>query len=84
MPVALSSSWSCASAEPIANSAAGAAASLFLEVAADNAAARALYAEEGFCRVGQRRRYYPGGGDALVLRRMIDPPIIDPAEVTIS
>jgi ribosomal-protein-alanine N-acetyltransferase len=60
------------------------AASLFLEVAADNAAARALYADEGFCRVGQRLRYYPGGGDALVLRRMIDPPIIDPAEVTIS
>lgn len=45
---------------------------LFLEVAKDNAAARALYEREGFREVGRRRAYYPRGGasvDALVLRR---------------
>jgi len=63
-----------------ANEAAAAGAtSLFLEVADDNAAARALYAAEGFTEVGRRRRYYPGGGDALVLRRAIGR-----GEVTIS
>ncbi|MBV9782503.1 MAG: GNAT family N-acetyltransferase [Acidisphaera sp.] len=41
---------------------------MFLEVADDNRAARALYAACGFAEVGRRRRYYPGGGDALVLR----------------
>ena len=45
---------------------------LFLEVAADNAAAVALYVGEGFERAGLRRGYYarPGGQpqDALVLR----------------
>jgi ribosomal-protein-alanine N-acetyltransferase len=56
------------------------AASLFLEVAEGNAAARALYAAEGFCPVGRRRRYYPGGGDALVLRRMIAPGLLTPAK----
>ncbi|MGF1552403.1 MAG: GNAT family N-acetyltransferase [Paracoccaceae bacterium] len=48
------------------------AARLFLEVAADNAAARALYAGAGFAEIGTRRRYYtrPGGAvDALVLAR---------------
>lgn len=48
-------------------------ASLFLEVAADNAAARALYVAAGFAEVGRRRGYYAriGGAavDALVLRR---------------
>lgn len=42
---------------------------LFLEVAAANTSARALYAAAGFTQVGLRRRYYPGGIDALVLRR---------------
>ena len=46
---------------------------LFLEVAADNAAARALYAVAGFAEVGRRRGYYPRAdgpaADALVLRR---------------
>lgn len=45
---------------------------VFLEVAADNAAARALYARAGFGQVGLRRGYYAtahGRVDALVLRR---------------
>jgi ribosomal-protein-alanine N-acetyltransferase len=44
----------------------------FLEVAADNIAAIALYERAGFHRVGARAGYYsrPGGGvDALVMRR---------------
>jgi ribosomal-protein-alanine N-acetyltransferase len=49
------------------------AASVFLEVAADNAAAMALYAHFAFEEVGLRRAYYgrPGGRrvDALALRR---------------
>jgi len=46
---------------------------MFLEVAEGNAAARALYARAGFAEVGRRRRYYPDGGDALVLRRELNP-----------
>jgi ribosomal-protein-alanine N-acetyltransferase len=42
---------------------------IFLEVAADNAAAQALYCATGFTVVGRRPDYYPGGGDAVVLRR---------------
>ncbi len=41
---------------------------LFLEVAADNAAALALYRGAGFRPVGRRPAYYRDGGDALVLR----------------
>lgn len=47
-------------------------ASVFLEVDADNAAARRLYEGVGFRQVGLRRGYYsasPGAGTALVLRR---------------
>ncbi|ONG52734.1 ribosomal-protein-alanine N-acetyltransferase [Pseudoroseomonas deserti] len=44
------------------------AAALFLEVSAGNAAAQALYAAAGFAEVGRRKRYYPDGSDALVLR----------------
>jgi len=44
---------------------------LFLEVADDNAAARALYTRAGFVEVGRRRGYYArsegGAVDALVL-----------------
>lgn len=47
------------------------AASLFLEVAASNLAALALYRSAGFVEVGVRRRYYSNGGDALVLRAII-------------
>jgi ribosomal-protein-alanine N-acetyltransferase len=50
---------------------AGGAGRLFLEVAEDNLAARALYARAGFTEAGRRRGYYarPGGpaADALVL-----------------
>ncbi len=42
---------------------------LFLEVAADNVAARALYAAAGFRPLGRRRHYYPDGGDALTMAR---------------
>ncbi len=47
---------------------------VFLEVADDNAAARALYAGNGFIQIGRRRNYYRravGRVDALVLRREI-------------
>ena len=47
---------------------------LFLEVAADNWAARALYLGAGFAQIGRRANYYrrPGGGvAALVLARDI-------------
>ena len=44
---------------------------IFLEVAADNAAAQALYAGTGFTVVGPRAGYYPAGGDAIVLRRLL-------------
>lgn len=47
----------------------------FLEVAADNAPALALYRSAGWDEAGRRRRYYPrpGGGaaDALVLVRAL-------------
>ncbi len=41
---------------------------MFLEVASLNAPARMLYERAGFAEVGRRRRYYPSGDDALVLR----------------
>jgi ribosomal-protein-alanine N-acetyltransferase len=53
------------------------AATVFLEVAADNAAAIALYTALGFAKVGQRRAYYDRANgpavDALVLRRTLIP-----------
>ncbi|WP_431272740.1 hypothetical protein [Dankookia sp. P2] len=45
---------------------------MFLEVAAGNAAARGLYQGLGFAEVSRRRRYYPDGSDALVMRRDLD------------
>lgn len=50
-----------------------AAAAMFLEVAAPNRAAAALYGAEGFVEIGRRRRYYPDGADARVLRRALSP-----------
>ena len=52
----------------MAESAARGARAMFLEVAPTNLAAWALYERAGFIQVGQRSGYYPGGGDALVLR----------------
>lgn len=54
--------------------------SAFLEVAAGNAAARALYAQAGFVESGRRRGYYHGPGgtdDAVVMRCALDgaPPV---------
>lgn len=45
------------------------AAAVFLEVAADNAAAIRLYRATGWSQVGQRRNYYAPGLDALVMRQ---------------
>jgi ribosomal-protein-alanine N-acetyltransferase len=47
---------------------AGGATALFLEVAATNAGALALYRRAGFIEVGLRRRYYADGSDGIVLR----------------
>jgi len=51
---------------------------LFLEVAADNAAALALYASAGYRRAGRRRGYYraPDGKrlDALLLQKALSRP----------
>ncbi len=44
---------------------------MFLEVSEANGPARALYARAGFTEAGRRRRYYPDGSDALVLRRAL-------------
>jgi len=52
----------------MAGAAARGAHGMFLEVAVTNLAARGLYERHGFVKVGERPRYYPGGGDALVLR----------------
>lgn len=38
-----------------------------LEVRASNGAARALYGGYGFEEVGERRRYYPDGEDAVIM-----------------
>jgi ribosomal-protein-alanine N-acetyltransferase len=55
--------------------AAGVAEVMFLEVAADNAAAIALYEAAGFALAGRRRAYYDRAGDAamdaLVLRKAL-------------
>ena len=53
------------------------ASAISLEVAEDNAAARALYAKLGFAPAGRRSAYYrraEGGVDALVLRRALPLP----------
>lgn len=45
---------------------------VFLEVRADNPAAHALYEGLGFADLARRARYYPGGVDAIVMRRGFD------------
>ena len=47
------------------------AAALFLEVAQGNVPALAAYDALQFAAVGRRPAYYPGGADALVLRRSL-------------
>ena len=48
------------------------AASVMLEVRADNAAALALYEGSGYAVLSTRRRYYqPGDVDALVMRKLL-------------
>ena len=59
----------------LAGAAARGAATMFLEVAAGNLPALALYAALGFAPVGRRRDYYGAGRDAQVLRRNIDAPV---------
>lgn len=49
----------------------GATQRVFLEVAADNAAALALYARKGFTPCGRRPGYYAGGTDAVVMERKL-------------
>ena len=43
-------------------------AALLLEVATSNSAALGLYRRERFVEIGRRRRYYPDGSDAMVMR----------------
>lgn len=45
--------------------------SMLLEVRADNEAAQHLYQAHGFERLSTRRRYYPDGADAFILRLLL-------------
>ena len=58
-------------AQLAAEAAARGASSLMLEVRASNAAARRLYARHGFEELHVRRRYYPGGEDAVIMRKAL-------------
>ena len=49
----------------------GGAEAMMLEVRADNTPARALYDRRGYAVLSTRRRYYPGGVDALVMRKLL-------------
>ena len=58
---------------------------LFLEVAADNSAARGLYLRERFAQVGRRPCYYrraAGAIDALILARPLEPGAVSGAAGT--
>lgn len=55
------------------------AATMHLEVAEDNAAARALYAKLGYAEAGRRPGYYAatiGRVDAIVMRRTLPRPVV--------
>lgn len=55
------------------------AASMHLEVAEDNAGARALYAKLGYEEAGRRHAYYAGEGgfvDAIVMKRTLPRPVV--------
>ncbi|MGE0742972.1 MAG: ribosomal protein S18-alanine N-acetyltransferase [Hyphomonadaceae bacterium] len=55
------------------------AASMHLEVAETNDAARALYAKLGYEEAGRRHAYYSGEGgavDAIVMRRILPRPVV--------
>lgn len=54
-----------------AESARRGAARIFLEVAAENFAARMLYENSGFTEAGHRRDYYGPGADAILLTRRL-------------
>jgi ribosomal-protein-alanine N-acetyltransferase len=56
-----------------ATSRARGAAYAFLEVAADNAPAQALYHASGWAESGRRRRYYGPDLDAIVMTLTLDP-----------
>jgi [ribosomal protein S18]-alanine N-acetyltransferase len=45
----------------------------FLEVAADNTPAIALYAATGFAKSGKRRAYYANGTDAIIMAQRLTP-----------
>jgi ribosomal-protein-alanine N-acetyltransferase len=47
------------------------AARMFLEVAVGNTPARTLYGRAGYREVGRRPRYYPDGGDALLMVKLL-------------
>lgn len=49
---------------------------LYLEVAAGNAPARALYDRFGFALTGRRKAYYENGDDALTMRLELDAPLV--------
>ena len=53
------------------------AATMFLEVAVSNHAARALYSADGFAEAGLRRQYYSDGTDALILRSTLGAIVTD-------
>jgi ribosomal-protein-alanine N-acetyltransferase len=58
-------------ADLISAAARGGASHVMLEVRADNEPALALYARFGFERISLRRRYYPDGADAVIMRRAV-------------
>lgn len=47
---------------------------IWLEVAVSNLVARRFYEGHGYQRVGMRRRYYPDGSDALIMKRDLTAP----------